>query len=83
MGDENTKSYQSQHHEEKLKEIERYDYYTTHGDIIIVTTLPDELAASSVHGTIIITPTTEDANGLLKQVNDHRYQMQLLRDKTG
>ena len=42
------------------------DINTTHGAILIVSTKPDSITAKSVHGPVIIAPTTEEVMKLYK-----------------
>ena len=66
---------EDKYHELRLKEIERYRYYSVHGDIVIVTTQAPALTAMSVHGTIIMAPTTEEVSVLLKQCLANRRRI--------
>ena len=55
------------YYQQRLKEIEHFDYYSVHNDILIVTTKPELIKAKSAHGVIIVAPTVEEVTRLLKQ----------------
>jgi len=62
------------YHQQKSKEAELYDFYSIHGDILVVTSKPELITSMTVHGTVIVAPTVEGVSRLLSQVNHYRKE---------
>ena len=53
----------------RTKEIERYQYYSVHGDVIVITSDPSSISALSVHGSVIVVPNVSDLERYIEMRN--------------
>jgi len=65
-------NYEEMRHEIELKEIERYDYSSVHGDVVVITTDPSSVSAISVHGSVIVASSVQDVELILREIESNK-----------